>query len=168
MSNNLNVTLTRKSGEYSIGKGSNGLFAIRYSKIFGRNRLKIFHSGNYLFLRYEVKEEDKVRDKWYKELFEEIEENLKNPPNYSNVKLFNGECLALYANGDDFSDTANVAIIGIIPITQYQRVEIDVWARNYKIVRAKDLNKEDMEDMRLRRLVQERLASSGLEKVLKF
>lgn len=168
MNQGMSITLTRKSGEYSIARGSKGLFAVRYSKIMGRSRLKVFHSGNYLFLRYGIKEDGKVRDEWYEEVFKEIRESLKNPPDHSNLELFDGECLAVYANGDDFSDPSDVAVIGMIPIRQYQRVEIDVWGRDYKVVCAKDLNEEDARDIRLRKLVQERLTNSGLEGVLKF
>jgi len=168
MTNGFNITLTRKSGEYSIANSSKGFFAVRYSQIIGRNRLKVFHSGDYLFLRYGAKEKAKVRDGGHEELFREIDESLKNPPDYPNLELFDGQCLVMHANESDFSNPSEVAVIGIIPIRQYQRIEIDVWGRNYRVILAKDLNEEDVREIKLRRLVQERLASSGLERVLKF
>jgi hypothetical protein len=168
MGNSLNVTFTRKAGEYSLGKSPKGLFVVKYSKINGRNKLKLFHSGNYLFVRYGIKEDGKARDLCYEELFISVRNILKNPPDYDNLELFNGECLAMHVNEDDFSDSSSVAFIGIIPITQHQSVKIDVWGKDYRVVLAKDLKKDDVQDIKLRKLVRERLANSGLEEVLKF
>ncbi len=173
------LTLARKSGECSVGivNGTNlfenpeEILLVRYSEINGRNKLKVCHSGiSYYFTRYGGKNDEKRIEDYdsMKKIFSRIKDILNTAPDYPSLELLNGQCFAAHKKSDKFLEPSSVAIIGIIPISQYQQVKIDVWGKDYRVVLPKDLKADDVQDIKLKILIQERLKSSGLEKVLKF
>jgi hypothetical protein len=168
MNNCRNITLTRKTGEYSIGFDYKGSFAVRYSEIKGGNKLLIVHSGNYYFARFGGKnEEEKARTLWSEDFLRDVKRMLKEPPVLSGVEISNGEYLLAHLKKDDISKPSNIALIGLLSKKEKLYVCVDVWGDAYKFILPNELDLSNPKDAEIKRIIDERIKSAGLESVLK-
>lgn len=163
-----NITLKRKLGEYSVGMGSKGIFAVRYSGISGGNRIKIVHSGNYFFVRYGGENEMKkaMRDSWYADFFANIKKMIEQKPVLSDIEISGGEYLLAHLK-DEIINPNNIALIGLLCKKTSICTTLDVWGDAYKFISSRGLDLSDSRDAEIKSIIDERIRSAGLEKVLK-
>ncbi len=163
-----NVTLTRKTGEYSIGFDHKGSFAVRYSEIKGGNKLLIVHSGNFYFARLGGKnEEEKARALWSGEFFRDVKKMIEMSPVYSGVKISSGEYLLAHLKEDDITKHNNIALIGLLSKKTSLSTIVDIWGDVYRFILPNGLDLSNPKDAEIKRIISERITRANLERVLK-